>query len=99
MGYAVTMTSPAHRMLRKLPPQVRKHLIKKAQKLSAKPDLGQSLEGVLRGFLSLHTVYRRTHYRIVYEISHRLKEVIVRGAGPRENLYRKLERMHLRPLS
>jgi mRNA-degrading endonuclease RelE of RelBE toxin-antitoxin system len=99
MGYAVTMTSPAHTMLRKLPPPIRKHLVKKAQKLSANPNLGQPLRGILRGFLSLHTVYRRTHYRIVYEINQRLEEIIVRGAGPRENLYRKLERMHLKPLS
>ena len=99
MGYAVTMTSPAHKMLRKLPSPIRKYLVKKVQKLSANPNLGQPLEGVLRGFLSLHTVYRRTHYRIVYEISHRLREVIVRGAGPQENLYRKLERMRLKPLS
>ncbi len=99
MRYAVTMTSPAHRMLRKLPPQIRKHLIGQAQRLKKNPQKGEQLEGVLRAFRSLHTTYKGTHYRIVYEVSQRLKEVIVRGVGPRENLYRKLRQMRLKPLA
>jgi mRNA-degrading endonuclease RelE of RelBE toxin-antitoxin system len=99
MHYQVTMTSPAHRMFRKLPPNVRKQLVSQAQKLAKNPQLGEQLEGVLRPFRSLHTTFKGTHYRIVYEVNTRLKEIVVRGVGPRENLYKKLRRMKLKPLS
>ena len=94
----VTVTSPAHRMLRRLAPQTREHLVKQAQQLASQPQLGEPLVGELRPFRSLHTTFRGTHYRVVYEVNVRLKEIIVRGVGPRENLYKKLRRMKLKPL-
>ena len=98
MTYTVTMTSPAHHMLRKLPPPIRRHLVVQSQRLAVNPELGERLKGTMRPFLSLHTTYKGTHYRTVYEINTRLKEGEIRGAGPRENLYRKLERLNLKPL-
>lgn len=98
MTYTVTMTSPAHRMLRKLPSQVRKHLVKQSQKLAENPQLGEQLKQALRPFRSLHTTYQGTHYRVVYEVSTKSKQIIVRGTGVRENLYQKLRQMQLKPL-
>ena len=99
MTYTVTMTSPAHQMLRKLPTPIRTYLVNQAQQLAANPHLGEQLTGTFSSFFSLHTTHKGIHYRIVYEINRRLNEVIVRGVGPRENLYRKLERLRLKPLS
>jgi len=86
-------------MFRKLSPQIRKYLVKQAQKLASQPQLGEQLAGILNPFRSLHTTYKGTHYRIVYEVNTKLKEIIVRGVGPRENLYKKLRQMKLRPLA
>ncbi len=85
-------------MLRKLPPQVRKHLVSRALELATNPECGESLRGALKRFHSLHTVYRRTHYRMVYEVNKKLEEIVVRGVGPRENIYKKLRQMKLKPL-
>ena len=99
MHYVVTMTSPAHRMLRKLATSPREHVVRQAQSLGRQPHLGEQLAGELRAFRSLHTTYKGVHYRIVYELNQRLREIIVRGVGPRENLYKRLRRMKLKPLS
>ena len=99
MHYVVTMTSPSHRMLRKLPSPIRNHLVSQAETLADNPQLGQQLEGKLHPFCSLHTTYKGTHYRIIYEVNAKLREIIVRAVGPRENLYKRLERMKLKPLT
>ena len=97
MLYVVTVTSPAYRMLRKLPPQVRKHLVTCAQTLPGDPLAGQQLEGKLAAFRSLHTTYNGTHYRIIYEVDDLHREIVVLAVGPRENLYDRLRRMKLKP--
>ena len=99
MGYALTMTSPARKMLKRLPPDVRKHVIEKAQILSENHAAGEQLQGELRAFRSFHTVYRNTDYRVIYEVRHNLQEIIVRAVGARENLYRNLRFMKLKPLA
>lgn len=96
MVYVVTMTAPAHRMLRKLPPMIRKYLVAKALELAGNPYLGEQLKGELGFLRSLHTVYKSTHYRIVYEVNERLQEVIVQTVGKRENFYQKLKQQRLK---
>jgi mRNA-degrading endonuclease RelE of RelBE toxin-antitoxin system len=98
MAYVLTMTKPAHRMFKRLSPDTRSYLVDEAGRLLDNPGLGEQLRGKLSFLRSYHVVYKRTHYRIVYEVSDRLKEVIVRGVGPRENLYQKVKRMKLKPL-
>ena len=95
----VTMTSPARRMFRKLPPQVRKYLIAEAQKLSSQPNRGGQLEGRLRAFRSLHIKHNNIQYRVIYEVSDRLKEIVVRAVGKRENFYKKIQQMKLKSLA
>ncbi len=99
MRYSVTMTSPAHKMLKKLSPDIRKYIVKRAQALAQNSQLGEQLRGELRAFRSLHAVYRNTDYRVIYEINHALKEIIVRAVGSRENLYKNLRRMKLRSMA
>lgn len=99
MRYALTMTSPAHKMFKKLAPDVRKHLVEKAQILSENHTAGEQLQGELRPFRSFHTIYRNTDYRVIYEVSNRLQEIIIRAIGTRENLYSNLRHMRLKPLA
>lgn len=91
-SYRLTITPPAQRQLRKLPKQVRRHLFNAVQILPKQPDQGAQLHGQLRPFRCLHTVFRRTHYRILYEVSERLQEVVISGVGVRENFYRRLQK-------
>ena len=98
MRYPVLMTTPAHKMLKKLPPQVRQHIIEQAQALQDNPYLGQHLHGEFSAFHSLHIQYQNVQYRVGYEIQHERQEIIVRAVAVRENFYKRLEEMKLKPL-
>ena len=94
------MTVPSgHRALKKLPSSVRKHIIDAIQVLSIDPYRGEQLEGQWKFLRSLHTVFIRTHYRIVYEVDEKRKYVVIRFAASRENFYRTLRQLQMKPLS
>jgi mRNA-degrading endonuclease RelE of RelBE toxin-antitoxin system len=92
------MTSPAHKMLKKLPPQVRTYVITQTQALRDDPYLGEQLHGEFKRFYSLHMKFQNVQYRVGYEINEQRKEVIVRAVGVRENFYKRLEEMKLKPI-
>jgi len=99
MPYQVVTVPAARRALKKLPKPVRKHIVKAVKPLATKPYLGERLEDQWRFLRSFHTVYRRTHYRVAYEVDEKRKEVIVRVARTRENFYRSLRKMKLKSLA
>ena len=98
MSYAVQITPSAHKMLKKLPPQIRKHIVEEAQKLQDQPFLGQQLHGDFQQFYSLHIKFNNVQYRVGYEIHESSQEVLIRAVGVRENFYRRLEEMKIKPM-
>lgn len=96
MPHELLIVRAADRRLRKLPVQVRKHLIEATQILRTQPLTGKQLDGELRRFRCLRTVYRRTHYRIVYQVQRRPPQVIIRAVGTRQNFYRELQTQKLK---
>ena len=99
MTYQLVTVPTARRALKRLPLPVRKHLIDAIAVLASDPLHGEQLGGQWRFLRSFHTVYRRTHYRVVYEVDKKNKEVVIRHADTRENFYRTLRQLKLKPLS
>jgi len=89
---------PARRAIKKLSKPIRKHILDTIQVLVSNPHHGKQLDGQWRFLRSCHTVYRRTHYRVVYEVDEKAKQVILRYADTRENFYKELRHMKLKPL-
>ena len=77
-------------MLKKLPPQVRTHVITQTQALKNNPYLAEQLHGEFKRFYSLHIKFQNVQYRVGYEIHEQRREVIVRAVGVRENFYKRL---------
>jgi len=98
MRYQLVTVPAARRALKKLPRDVRKHLVEAMQVLVTQPYTGKRLEDRWRFLHAVHTVYRRTHYRIVYQVDESQKQIIIRFAASRENFYRKLQKVKLKPL-
>jgi mRNA-degrading endonuclease RelE of RelBE toxin-antitoxin system len=98
MAYTLQIGSAAFRLFRKLPKRVQKQLIQKAQVLETDPLKGQPLKGEYRFLRSLHLNFKGTAYRIIYQVFPKTSTIIVRLAASRENLYRRLKEMRIKPL-
>jgi mRNA-degrading endonuclease RelE of RelBE toxin-antitoxin system len=98
MAYTVQISSTAQRLARKLPKDVRRAIVLHAKKLAAKPHAGEKLKGRLSFLYSYHFNHEGVSYRIIYEISQKRRQVFIRLASSRENVYRKLSKMRVKPL-
>jgi mRNA-degrading endonuclease RelE of RelBE toxin-antitoxin system len=93
-------TVPASRQaLRKLPRPVREHLVAAMQALAHNPYKGEQLQPPFRQFRSFHTTFANTQYRLVYEVDDVNRQIILRYAASRENFYRDLRHLNLKPLA
>ena len=99
MVYAIYTTPSGHRSLQKLPQTVKKQLLKVISRLSHQPQLGEQLEGELKFLHSLHCKLGRVHYRVAYEVDESHQEIVIHYANTRENFYKKLKQLHLKPLT
>lgn len=91
--YTVEFGPAAYRIYKKLPPVVQSAITTHAKKLQIAPLSGQSLQGKHRGLRSLHFSFQGVAYRIIYQAVAETETIIIRLAGTRENIYRKLEEM------
>ena len=98
MAYNLQMDNAAFRLFRKLPRRVQKQLIQKAQALETDPLKGQPLKGEYRFLRSLRFNFKGTAYRIIYQVFPKTSTIIVRLTTSRENLYRRLKEMRIKPL-
>jgi len=98
MQYQIFTTSSGQRSLRKLPKHAKKPLLREIQKLRTQPRLGEQLKAEFRFLRSLHFKHGNIDYRVAYEIDDKTKEIAIRYADNRENFYKKLRRMKLKPL-
>lgn len=79
--------------LKHLSPEVQKEtLLKWIPSLQKNPERGHRFTGKsLKNFHRLKFRYKRSDYRIVYEIKRQQITIILLAIGSRENFYRKLE--------
>lgn len=95
MGYTITATPAAQKCLRKLPAPVREHVKSTIDVLLTSPLKGSPLKGEYTFLRSLHTIFRKTDYRIIYEFIAKTNEVRIHNIGPRENIYKRLKKQRV----
>lgn len=99
MRYQLVTVPASRQAIKKLPRNVREHIINTVQILTTEPEKGEQLQPPLRSFRSIHTTFSNTQYRIVYEVDVSNQQIIIRYAAPRENFYRDLRHLKLKPLA
>ena len=97
--YQIVTLPVSRKSLKKLPTSVRKRLIESLQLLKTNPYHGEQLTGEWRLFRSFHFKHENVQYRVVYEVNEKEKLIIVRYAASRENFYRELRNLKLKPLA
>jgi mRNA-degrading endonuclease RelE of RelBE toxin-antitoxin system len=97
MTYTLNMDKPALALFKKLPKPIQRLLIEKAQILTTNPHAGASLKGKYRLLRSLHLSVHGTAYRIIYQVFQQSETIVIRLAATRENIYRKLDEMKVKP--
>lgn len=96
MPFDLFTTTIAAKALKKLPPEVKAHLLTELQVLRTKPYTGASLKGRLRMLRSLHTRFKNTDYRVAYRVRDAENAITIWYVGSRENFYRQLEKLPLK---
>jgi mRNA-degrading endonuclease RelE of RelBE toxin-antitoxin system len=99
MSYTLNIDKPALTLFKKLPPQIQTILIERAQVLTTNSITGTLLKGKYRFLRSLHLTIEGTAYRIIYQVFEQNETIVVRLVGTRENIYKKLDEMKLKPYS
>ena len=99
MSYALFVSPSGHTSLRKLPTEVKRLLQPEMQRLADEPMLGSPLQGALRFLRSLHIMCRGVQYRVAYEVDEVDKEILIHYVSTRENFYKELARLKVKPLS
>ena len=97
MTYTLNIDKPALALFKKLPRNAQRILIEKAQTLKTNPHAGDPLRGKYRLLRSLHLTINGTAYRIIYQVFQTSETIVVRLAATRENIYKKLDEMKLKP--
>lgn len=98
MVYTLQIDSAAFKIFRKLPQDVREKMLAEAEVLKTSPLAGEPLKGKYRVLRSLHFSFKGTAYRIIYQVLSQTSTVIVRLATTRENIYRRLDQMKIKPV-
>ncbi len=76
-------------LLRKLHPEIKKHIRHALELIIADPYRGKSLKDDLEGIRSL----RVKRYRFIYRVIPELKQIEIITVGPRKNIYEKTFRI------
>jgi len=97
MTYTLNIDKPGLALFKKLPEPIRAALIEKTKVLKSKPFAGEQLKGKYRHLRSLHLTIEGTAYRIIYQVFPKSEAIVVRLAASRENIYRKLDEMKVKP--
>lgn len=76
-------TPEVKRLIRKLPPDVKKPIRTLTDEIARNPGIGKPLRDRLQGFRSA----RYTHYRVIYELEEKPELITIHFVGPRKNVY------------
>ena len=96
-AYTLLISPTGRRSLKKLPKHIHQPLLEKTQSLQSDPLQGEKLKGELHFLRSLHTRMKNSDYRIVYEIIPEKLDIIIHYLATRENFYKELTRLRLKP--
>lgn len=91
--YTLTFGPAAYRVFKKLPPLLQQEIRERAEALTTNPLAGEPLQGRYRLMRSVHFGFKGTAYRIVYQVLVEEKQIVIRLADKRENIYKRLEEM------
>lgn len=94
--YTLNITSAAAHVFKKLPQEVKGILLEEAQIIKENPQQGEQLKGKYSFLRSLHCGFKGSQYRIIYQVMG--KEIVIRLADTRENIYRRLDEMKLKAI-
>jgi mRNA-degrading endonuclease RelE of RelBE toxin-antitoxin system len=97
MTYTLNIDKPGLALFKKLPETIQAALIEKTKVLKSKPFAGEPVKGKYRHLRSLHLTIKGTAYRIIHQVFPKSEAIVVRLAAPRENIYRKLDEMKVKP--
>lgn len=98
MTYNVEISSTAKRLVKKFPRNIREEIVKHSKIIASNPSVGEKLRGKHSFLFSYHFGFKGVQYRMIYEISQEKKIIYIRLATTRENIYRRLEEMNVKPL-
>jgi mRNA-degrading endonuclease RelE of RelBE toxin-antitoxin system len=65
--------------------------------LATNPYAGEPLKGKYHLLRSLHLTIDGTAYRLIYQVFQQSETIVIRLAATRENIYRRLDEMKLKP--
>ena len=97
MVYTLLTTPAAHKSFKKLPKHIAHALIEALAVLAENPLEGQQLSGRYHFLRSFHWRYQGTQYRVVYQVDTVKSEILIHHAATRENFYRVLDQLKLKP--
>lgn len=97
--YALEFESAAFRIFKKLPKDVQEKIANEAEVLKTNPLTGEPLKGKYNYLRSLHFSFKGGAYRVIYQVLSQSSKVIVRLATTRENIYRRLDQMKIKPVA
>ena len=89
MTWTLRYAASAARALRKLDPEVQRHLRHALHELAEDPERGRPLQSTLKGLRS----WRTGDFRIVYRIEAAEIQVLVLALGHRRDVYERLRRL------
>ncbi len=99
MSYELFAIPACQHALKKLPQEVQDHLFERFQHLRNDPHFSSQLQGKMRFLRSLHTRYKNTDYRAVYEVEEKGKRIILWYAASRGNFYKELRRLRIKRIA
>lgn len=99
MLFVLYTTPIAAKALKKLPKDIKQHLLKELQVLRTQPHTGEQLKGKLRVLRSLHTRYKNTEYRVAYQVQVPEHAITILYVASGENFYRQLEKLPFRSVA
>jgi mRNA-degrading endonuclease RelE of RelBE toxin-antitoxin system len=98
MVYSLQIDNAAFKIFHKLPKDVQEKMLGEAEILKTNPLVGEPLKGKYKFLRSLHFSFKGTAYRVVYQVFSQTSTVMVRLATTRENIYRRLDQMKIKPV-
>ena len=99
MAFTLQIDNAAYRQFRKLSKSAKEIIIEQAETLKTNPMAGEQLKEKYRYLRSLHFSFKGTAYRIIYQVLPKTAMIVIRLASTRENIYRRLEEMNIKPIS
>ena len=97
MVYTLQIDNAAFKVFRKLSKDVKEKMLEESEVLKTNPLAGEPLKGKYKFLRSLHFSFKGSAYRVVYQVLSQTATVMVRLAATRENIYRRLDEMKIKP--